>query len=334
MHLLATLQKRWADFAQTPKGKKIRKRSKQVFFIAIVAYLIYQFSKIGWINIWHSMPNEVSFYLLYLPIFFILPISELFIYRILWGIRFRDIWPALLIKKVYNSDVMGYSGEVFLYHWASQSLTKKKSTLIHDIKDNNIISSIVSIIVTFAVVILFLNDDPNIFAKWLKKIPNSEIYYIIIFLIFIIAILIVFKKYIFTQSLETSSKIFSVHLIRHIIVFFIQIYQWHIVLPKVPFYVWVTFMAVFLVMTRLPFLSNVDLIFLGVSINLSHTLGVPVASISAIMALNSVMGKILHFCIYTYFNVFAKDKLFVSEAESSEFTSFSQINVEHQISSD
>lgn len=318
MVFISKLVKLWQSFSETREAEIIRKWFRRLFFIGILSYLLYQFSQVGWTKIYHSMPTDIGFYILFLPIFFILPISELFIYRILWNVRFRDIWPVLLVKKVYNNDIMGYSGEVYLYQWASKSLSLDKTKIIKDVKDNNIISSIVSIVATVIALFLFFEYNPYFFYKWLDKIPNNQIWLSLLALVVVVFLVIKFKNYLFSLPAKTSTEIFSVHFIRHIFAFVLQVYQWHIVLPNVPVYVWITFMAVLLVMTRLPFLPNIDLLFVSISISITKSLGAPLAAISALMALNSILGKILHFFIYLYFNTVAKNKLVYLEAAKSE----------------
>jgi len=306
----------WNNFSKTPKAHKLIKLLRRVFLTGVLSFLIYQFMQIGWLKVLSSLPTNPLFYLLYIPLFFQLPGSELFIYRILWGIRIGDIWPALLVKKVYNNDVVGYSGEVFLFNWANRSLRKKSVELMRDVKDNNVISSIISTIVTLIVLLLFFKSNPGIFTRWFQKIPNNQLWYIVISLAILSFLIYKFRKYLVSLPLKTSLKISFIHFIRHCVGFIIQVYQWHIVLPHVPMYVWFTFMAVQLIITRLPFLPNVDLIFLTVSIKLTQAMGAPLASVTAIMTVNSVMGKALNISIYSYFNIFSKSSLEISKGNT------------------
>lgn len=301
MKFFYSIYQSWTSFSKTKKGEKLIYWFKKLFLIGVLAYLVYQFWQIGWENVLKSLPTAPGFYLLYIPIFFLLPISELFIYRILWKTKFRDLWPVLLVKKVYNRDVIGYSGEVFLFNWASSFVGKRKMELLRDIKDNNVISSIVSTLMTLIVLLIFFKSDPGTFTRWFQKIPNSEIWYILISVIIIAALIYKFRKYLISQPLNTSLKISLIHFSRHCIGFILKVYQWHIALPKVPLYVWFTFMAIQLVMTRLPFLPNMDLIFLGLSIKVGQALGAPLASITAMMSINSIMGRTLNLSTYSYF---------------------------------
>jgi hypothetical protein len=288
-----------------------------LFLAGVFIFLVYQLWQIGWKKVLESLPTDPVFYLLYIPIFFLLPGSEIFIYRILWKTRFRDIFPVLLVKKVYNSDVVGYSGEIFLFNWANRSLERQNLDLLRDIKDNNVISSIVSTLVTLIVLLLFFETNPETFNRWFQKIPNNELWYILLSLGILSFLIYKFRKYLVSLPLNKSLKISSIHFGRHCLGFFLQVYQWHIVLPNVPMYIWFTFIAVQLVMTRLPFLPNVDLIFLSLSIKLTQVMGAPLAAITAIMTINSVMGKAFHLSIYSYFQIFSTQKIELETVDST-----------------
>lgn len=305
------------DFSKSPKAHKLFSWLRRLLLLSIFVFLLYQFWEIGWEKVLASLPVNPFFYLLYVPIFLLLPGSELYIYRILWKTRFREIFPVLLVKKVYNNDVVGYSGEIFLFNWANRTLNKKNIDLLRDIKDNNVISSIISTVVTLIALFIFFETNPEIFNRWFQKIPNNELWYILISSIILTIIVYKFRKFLVSLPLKTSLRISFIHFIRHCLVLGIQIYQWHIVLPNVPMYVWFTFIAVQLVMTRLPFLPSVDLIFLSLSIKLTQIMGEPLAAITAIMTINSVMGKALHLGIYSYFQLFPGKDLDLKTVEST-----------------
>ncbi|HKI46298.1 MAG TPA: hypothetical protein VKA08_13295 [Balneolales bacterium] len=310
MHpFLRNIYQSYRGFSKSPTAKKLFYWLRKLFLAGVFIFLVYQLWQIGWEKVLKSLPTDPVFYLLYIPIFFLLPGSEIFIYRILWKTRFRDIFPVLLVKKVYNSDVVGYSGEVFLFNWANRSLEKQNIDLLRDIKDNNVISSIVSTLVTLIVLLLFFKTNPETFNRWFQKIPNNELWYILLSLAILSFLIYKFRKYLVSLPLNRSLEISSIHFGRHCLGFFLQVYQWHIVLPNVPMYIWFTFIAVQLVMTRLPFLPNVDLIFLSLSIKLTQVMGAPLAAITAIMTINSVMGKALHLSIYSYFQIFSTKKM-------------------------
>ena len=87
----------------------------------------------------------------------------------------KNLISTLFKKKVLNTDVLGYSGEVFLFIWAKKNINKNKLSIIYFIKDNNILSAlasgIISVILLFYFVLngyinfdsLLLNREQNIF---------------------------------------------------------------------------------------------------------------------------------------------------------------------------
>lgn len=321
--LIRQVKEWWLPFIKTPLARLILKWGRRLFVIGILTYMIFKFSEIGWAKLFHSLPVNIWFYVIYIPLFFILPISEIFIYRVLWTVPRKKLWTALLVKKVFNHDILGYSGEVFLFWWARQQLKLKDSRIIRDIKDNNVISVVVSMLATLTALLLFLSTNPDIFNKWYKKVPNSQWIFIGISLVIIGALIYKFRSRIFSLPLKTSMSIFSIHLIRHLIVFILQVYQWHVVLPNIPMYVWFTFMAVLMTVTRLPFLPNVDLLFLSISITLTKTMGVPIAGVMAVLTINSVLDRILHFFIYVYYETVIRRKAVYANLKPDELSSLS-----------
>lgn len=313
----------WGPIIRTPAAQSILKWSRRLFVAGILVYMIYRFSEIGWGNIYHSLPTNPWFYVLYIPLFFSLPFSEIFIYRALWTVSRKRLGTALLVKKVFNHDILGYSGEVFLFWWARQELHLKDGEVMRDIKDNNVISVVVSMLSTLFALLLFLTTTPAVFTKWFHKIPDGQWYFVGISAVILAGLIYRFRKQIFSLSLKTSATIFSIHLIRHVAVFVIQIYQWHVVLPDVPFYVWFTFMALLLVVTRLPFLPNIDLLFLTISYSLSKIIGAPIAGVMAMLAVNSVLDRILHFFIFIYYQTVIRKREAYAKIDRAALASIS-----------
>ncbi|HKJ47217.1 MAG TPA: hypothetical protein VJ991_15395 [Balneolales bacterium] len=297
----------WSDFVKSNRGQKIINWSRRLFLVGVIAWLLYQLTTIGWGNVWHSLPLNPLFYLLYLMIYVSLPVAQLFIYRLTWTFKFRNAFPVLLLTKVYNQDVMGYSGEVYFYFWARKNIDIKEIEILKTIKDNNIISSASSTLVAFGLLGVFLLTGQ---IRLLDFLHIHNIWYlyggIALFLIVII-ILIRFRHYIISMPFKTAGTIFSIHVFRLLLGQSLQIIQWHLILPNIPLYVWFTFVAVQIMMSRIPFLPNRDLIFFGASLKLTQMMHVPTAAIAAIMLANSVFGKIMNVVLFSLTSFF-KDK--------------------------
>jgi len=280
--------------------------------------MIYHFFQIGWENPWNSLPVRPLFYILYLPLFFILPISEIFIYKIIWSVPYNKLLPPLLVKKVYNNEVLGYSGEVFLYWWGRSELGKSNIDVMRSIKDNNVISVIVSTLFTLIILFIFFETNPTVFSRWMHKIPDSQVYYIVILVAVITGLIIKFKRYIISLSLISSLEIFGIHFLRHVLVVVIQIYQWHIILPEISYHIWFTFVVAQILLAMLPFVPNKDLLFISISISMSTVLEAPLAAVAAILLVNSVCDRVLHLSIYSYYEFIVRRRKNFADFQTAE----------------
>ena len=110
----------------------------------IVGYLIYKLYQIGFTQVIESLPLNPLFYLLFILIYFSLPLSEIFIYGVKWNFRGFRAFLVFVQKKVLNTDVLGYSGEFYLFYWAKDKLKIPSVEAMKFIKDNNILSSLSS----------------------------------------------------------------------------------------------------------------------------------------------------------------------------------------------
>ena len=84
-----------------------------------------------------------------------------------------------------------------------------------------------------------------------------------------------------------------------------QIAQWSIVLPAVPLSTWITYAALAILLARIPFPSNKQLIFMGVGIEVASKLNIPEAAmfslLGTIVALNKILNLILYFLLSVFF---------------------------------
>ena len=139
---------------------RAKENTKKVFRYAIqagiIGYLAYQLYDIGWEKLVNSLPAEPLFYLLYGLIYFSLPIAEIFIYKLKWPLKWKAALPIFIQKKVLNTDVVGYSGELYLYHWAKNNLPLQPKDIAKYIKDNNVLSSIASTFITIVLLYYFI----------------------------------------------------------------------------------------------------------------------------------------------------------------------------------
>lgn len=317
---------RISEFSKTDRGKKIQKWSRRIINIAVIAWLAYQLSNIGWLNVWQSLPVQPLFYILFLVLFFQLPLFEVFIYRLSWYFDALKSIPIFLIKRVYNKDVLGYSGEVYFFAWATKSLRKKKSEVFHIIKDNNIISSVASTLMSIGLLSAFLFTGQIKIIDWIAN--QSLIYFIAgILLVAILLILFIkFRHYVISMPQKTAFKIFGIQMGRLLLVQTLNLLMYYVVLPGVPFYIWFTYIAIEIILSRIPFLPSKDLIFVGISISIAGPLAVSQEAIAGIVVARSVLSKAGGFASFGLAKLFKQsDVVPEPENNSAEFNRFDKI---------
>lgn len=294
----SAIKKKWLAFWKSKAGKRLSKTLQYVFVAGIIGYLLYQLTEIGWDKVWQSLPTTPWFYVLFLFLYFALPISEQFIYGTSLNFSFWKGLPVFIQKKIYNADVLGYSGEAYFFVWAKKNLEESSGYIFGVIKDNNIISSVTSTLVAAILLSVFLYVS-QINLQQVLDINRTYFYYGAGAVLLILISLVFFRQYIITMPLDTASRIFGIHLARLLFVYSVEIIQWMVVMPEVPLYIWFTYMGIKIISTRIPFLPSRDLLFIGASLEVSKFLNVSGAGIAGILLASNVLTKLMNVGLYS-----------------------------------
>ncbi|MEX2600704.1 MAG: hypothetical protein WD355_03590 [Balneolaceae bacterium] len=287
----------------------------------IFIWLFYELTRIGWTEIVNSLPTQPLFYILFLIGFFQLPVFEIWIYRITWTFRSFRSFPIFLIKKVYNKDVLGYSGELYFYMWARKHLRIDDREIFMIIKDNNIISSVASTLVAITVLALLLFTDQIVVIQWLMEQNQLTFYAGVVLAMVMVVLFIRFRHLVITMDLRAAYKIFTVQIIRLILLKILNILMYIIVLPDVPLAVWFTLLAIEIILSRIPFLPNRDLIFVGLSVALANGLMVSQTDLAGIMVAKAALGKLLNVAAFGLAAIAKKSEIVPNpESEDPEET--------------
>lgn len=258
--------------------------------VAVIGYLIYQMTQIGWRDIWADLPTTPWFYIIFLALYFLLPVFQSVAYRMIWKVPFHRVFPPVLKASVYNKEVLNYSGEVYLFSWARAQVDLASRQVAHHIKDNTIVSSVAS---TFNAVLLlaFFLLTGMISLPFL--VDHSSLYVAggILGSILLIAAGIRFRRTVFELSGALILTLFGLYVGRLLLLQALQVTQWAVVIPDVPLQAWFTFLAVQIILKRLPFLPSQDLIFMAVGLEMAGAVQVPKAALAGVLVVHSVLDK-------------------------------------------
>lgn len=287
---------RWS-FLRSPRAQTAIRVFRVVFLVAVVSYLIWQLSEIGWLEVWRAMPTTPWFYVLFALLYVSIPFTEAGIYKMLWPIDALKNLPAFFKKRVYNRDVLGYSGEFYFFGWARKNVDVAEIEIAKTIRDNNIISSVASTLIAFVLLAIFLfNGEINV-----TELLGEYASYILataIGLLVVIPLLVRFRRHLYSMALGTTFAILGIQCGRLIIGQVLQIAQWAVVMPDVPLRIWLTFAAVSIVVTRIPFISNHSLVFLGVGVELSSIVDISETHVAGMLLVTAVLDRLLNLVVF------------------------------------
>ncbi len=288
------------SFTLSPKLKKWLFRLVQFLILAL---LFWQLSSVGWVEVFKNLPTNPIFYLLQILIYFALPISELFIYRKSLDFSLSKGFPVFVQKKIYNSDVITYSGEVYLYYWAKTLQSRPTKYIASVIRDNNILSTLSSTVIAIILIGIFL----SVGHISINQIIGSEQRFWAPWIIFVLAIVIIiawrYRRFWFSMSRGEAAYILLIHTLRLLAVHALELMQWLVAIPQVAFGNWLSLMAAKIATSRIPLLPNKDLLFLSIVIGLSGTFGIPKAELASMLLVSSVLNKMFNLLFFAWFTI-------------------------------
>ncbi len=245
--------------------------------LAFLVTIFWKIKDFGFASALHTLPVTPGFWLAFAGYYIALPSSEWLIFRRLWGLPVAG-FAALLRKLVSNEVLFGYSGEVYFYTWARRH-ARLVTAPFGAIKDVSILSALAGNIVTLLMLIgawPFIGEiSPQFHGRVVFLSAGA--------MIGLSMIILLFKSRIFSLPAAKLRAIFGVHIARLIMTTALSGVMWHAALPEIPL-VWLMLLATLqLLVTRLPFVSNKEMVFASLAIFLIGNDGA-VATLIAMIA--------------------------------------------------
>ena len=273
---------------------------KQGYLIAILRWLVpalflvvvgYHLYRIGLSRVWLSPPTSPAFYfaLLFLPV--VLPLGDLAIYRYLWKVGGLHFLSILLRKRYMNSLVLDYSGEAYFLLWARKNVQLPHSAIVHSIRDSGVLSAGAGLGTTAIVLILFLaargTSIPGLSsaATWpailVATIPAI-----------LCLVLVVGGRRVTTLSHVQMATVFLIHFARSTATLGLEFLLWWLsgALPSAV--VCLEFVAMKVLISRLPVVPNKGLLFAGVAIAAASYMNVSAPRVTAVVIIVSAFEQL------------------------------------------
>lgn len=266
--------------------------------LAVCYYLSVKVAAIGWQDVMSALPTTPWFYVFVVCMYGAYPLGEWFVYKSLWGRPAAKRFDVFLRMRIYNAAVMSYSGEAYLGLWAHKRVGGRKRHILSKIKDSQILSALSSNSLTILLLaLLFASGRLGIFTGADPSYPM----YVAIALglsLFLIPLVIWFRKQILSLEPAMARRVFFIHFARLFAVVTFQVGSWAVVLPDVPWDIWLVFLAGQYVLTRIPFLPNADLMIAGLGLTLLTFVDAPEAALAGIFVASGALTQVLHLTVF------------------------------------
>lgn len=250
---------------------------------ALVLLIGKRLSQLGWHEVWRARPANPVFYLLLAAQFFLQPLGDHLVYRHLW--RHPPTLSVILRKRLMNTFMLDYSGEAFFYFWAQRNLSLPRGMATHGIKDSNLLSGGAALTMVWLLGLILLATG----GLHIPPLPGQGWLYALIGTVplALCAVLIVAHRKVTVLTRSQLFVTFGIHFLRACLVLGIEFGLWQLSGALPTAVASLQFVALRLVITRLPIVPNKDLIFVGVGMaaaGAAHAAVTPVATVLVILA--------------------------------------------------
>ncbi len=288
------LNQRWITIRERDDVQRALTIARYTLFAGVVAYLVYKLSQVGWLDVAQSLPTTPWFYVFFVLRFLALPVSELAIYEIVWSTPLVRHFFVFIRKRVYNFAVMGYSGEAFLTLWARRRLHLSDKTIIVGVKDNNLLSAFASNAATVVMIVVLATNGG--LQAGLDAFPGAGWLFALAFMTAsTLAVLVaVFREKLIALPPGVMPRLLSVHGARQLLIILLHAAMYASALPGAPLMAWITFIALQLVLSRIPFLPNQDIVYLTAALTLSPIVGAPEAVVAGMLVAEAGLSQLFN----------------------------------------
>jgi hypothetical protein len=301
MNRQSALQTLEASRARLEKAVTLSPKAKRMLSFglsaAILAYLVRAVANIGWHQMLDVLPANPLFYLLVAMSYMATPVTEYVIFRRWWPLTPRAL-AVFSKKRVLNEAVFGYSGDAYLFMWAKKALGAREvgAGPLAAVKDVAITSALAGNVATLLMLALALSmgGGPAVEQAFTGGAMRSAGFGFA-FVISISMAILLFSSRVMSLSAWENTIIFLLHCGRLLIGSALLLLAWIIALPSVDVGTWIVLGALRMVVTRLPFVPNKELLFAAIGVTLT---GAAAPEVAALMAAAGALHLVSHVITY------------------------------------
>lgn len=207
-----------------------------------------------------TAPRSVAFWTLFLLYYLCGPACEWLIFRHLWRLPATGLL-ALLRKNVSNELLFGYSGEAQFYLWARRHVPMTGSPF-GAVKDVAMLSAVAG---SLATLLLMIATAPMLMPFATTPLAKAFAGSVAVIIVTSLGMFLA-RRTIFSLPGRELWIVFGVHGLRIAIMIALAAAMWHLLLPSVALSGWMVLATLRMMISRLPLVSNKDILFAGLAL--------------------------------------------------------------------
>jgi len=137
----------------------------------------------------------------------------------------------------------------------------------------------------------------------------------ILVLAVVTALVVQFRRYLFDLPLRTAAAIFGIYLTRFLLHHAGLVLMWMAAIPGTTLSFWLTFLAMLIVINRIPFLPSKDLVFMWAGLEYARGLDVTIAAVAGMLLVYSALHKVVNLALFLMLSYWFRDPE-IDEAKS------------------
>ncbi len=255
-----------------------------VLSFAILLAALVELHATDWTRVAALVPRSPAFWLVFAVWYMVQPVCDWLIYRRLWNMPVAGL-AATVRKTIGNELLVGYAGEAYLFTWARRA-GHGGAEAIRALKDVGILSAAAGSVATLVAAMVA--------APWLLRLPLGIPTWMLVAgfgaVIAPPAVALAGRRRLFWLPGPALLRIAAIHCLRATLIVGLTGVLWLLALPQVAAGWWVVLSALKLLVSRVPFISNRELVFAGVTgLLLGHA-----GEVSALMAMMAALTVATH----------------------------------------
>ncbi len=228
--------------------------------VIVLAMVLWHLRTVDFDALVRAVPTNPLFWIVFLSRYFVGIVTEFIIFRWLWHVPFEGLI-ALTRKNVINQLVVDYLGDAYFYTWARRKM-KMVTAPFGAVKDVAILSSLVSNLLTLAMMAMVYRYTVALNLNTTGTTIAASVGIIVLISVLVVA----FGKKLFSLDRQQLWGISGIHLVSLLLNKVLLAWAWSLALPDVAIGWWLMLATARMLISRLPLISNKDVIFAAVAI--------------------------------------------------------------------